>query len=135
MELSLELRQKQVLSPQMQQSVELLQMNLLAFSEYVKDAAEENPLLEWEEEDQEKETLLQMEKSLPVLFIAGGDDPVGAYGKGVQKTAQCFRNAGMQRVTLKIYPMGRHEILNEINRAEVYEDIRNWMEKQIEKLN
>ncbi|MBR5590090.1 MAG: RNA polymerase factor sigma-54 [Anaerotignum sp.] len=59
MELSLELRQKQVLSPQMQQSVELLQMNLLAFSEYVKDAAEENPLLEWEEEDQEKETLLQ----------------------------------------------------------------------------
>ena len=59
MELSLELRQKQVLSPQMQQSVELLQMNLLAFSEYVKEAAEENPLLEWEEESEEKETLLQ----------------------------------------------------------------------------
>ena len=50
MDLSLQLSQKQVLSQRMQQSVEILQMNTLALSEYAKTLAEENPLLEWEEE-------------------------------------------------------------------------------------
>ena len=49
MDLSLQLSQKQVLSQRMQQSVEILQMNTLALSEYAKTLAEENPLLEWEE--------------------------------------------------------------------------------------
>lgn len=57
MDLSLQLSQKQVLSQRMQQSVEILQMNTLALSEYAKTLAEENPLLEWNEE--EKEALLE----------------------------------------------------------------------------
>lgn len=52
MDLSLQLSQKQVLSQRMQQSVEILQMNTLALSEYAKTLAEENPLLEWNEEEQ-----------------------------------------------------------------------------------
>lgn len=63
MELSLQLQQKQVLSQKMQQSVEILQMNALALSEYAKELAEENPLLEWSEEEGmaeiKKEKLLQ----------------------------------------------------------------------------
>lgn len=63
MELSLQLRQKQVLSQKQQQSVEILQMNALALSEYAKELAEENPLLEWSEEEapaeNQKEKLLQ----------------------------------------------------------------------------
>ena len=63
MELSLQLQQKQVLSPKMQQSVEIMQMNALALSEYAKELAEENPLLEWSEEEEtteiRKEKLLQ----------------------------------------------------------------------------
>ncbi len=78
-----------------------------------------------------EENLAAMNKKLPVLFIAGGDDPVGSYGKGVRRTAQEFKNAGMEQVDTKIYPLGRHEILNEINRQEVYEDVSRWMEKQI----
>lgn len=50
MDLSLQLAQKQILSQRMQQSVEILQMNTLALSEYVRELAEENPLLEWKEE-------------------------------------------------------------------------------------
>lgn len=50
MELSLQLQQKQVLSQKMQQSVEILQMNALALSEYARELAEENPLVEWSEE-------------------------------------------------------------------------------------
>ena len=50
MELSLQLQQKQVLSLKQQQSVAILQMNALALSEYAREMAEENPLLEWSEE-------------------------------------------------------------------------------------
>ena len=75
----------------------------------------------------EQENLSVMKKDLPVLFIAGGDDPVGNYGKGVLRSAEAFRRAGMQDVSCKIYPLGRHEILNEINREEVYQDISSWL--------
>lgn len=78
-----------------------------------------------------EENLAAMDKKLPVLFIAGGDDPVGSYGKGVRRTAEEFKKAGMEQVDTKIYPLCRHEILNEINRREVYEDVSQWMEKQI----
>ncbi len=76
---------------------------------------------------QNKDNIAQMNQNMPVLFIAGGDDPVGNYGKGVVKCAAAFREAGMQKVNVKIYPLGRHEILNEINKAEVYEDVLKWL--------
>ena len=76
---------------------------------------------------QKKITLSNMNQDLPVLFIAGGDDPVGGYGKGVLKAAQAFRDAGMTDVSQRIYPLCRHEILNELNRLEVYEDISRWV--------
>ena len=69
---------------------------------------------------QRPENLAKMRKDLPVLFLAGGDDPVGNYGKGVRHAAQMFRRSGMTQVSQKIYPLGRHEILNELNRQEVY---------------
>ena len=75
----------------------------------------------------EQENLSVMKKDLPVLFIAGGDDPVGNYGKCVLRSAEAFRKAGMLDVSCKIYPLGRHEILNEINREEVYQDISSWL--------
>ena len=36
---------------------------------------------------QKPEHLEKMQKDLPVCFIAGGDDPVGSYGKGVHQAA------------------------------------------------
>ncbi len=75
-------------------------------------------------------SLNAMRKELPVFFIAGGDDPVGSYGKGVKKSAEAFRKAGMQDVSLRIYPLGRHEILNEINKEEVYEDVFRWIREK-----
>ncbi len=76
---------------------------------------------------EQPKSLAAMRKDLPVFFIAGGDDPVGSYGKGVKKSAEAFKKAGMQDVSLRIYPLGRHEILNEINKAEVYEDVYQWV--------
>ena len=74
-----------------------------------------------------------MRKDLPVFFIAGGDDPVGSYGKGVRKAADAFRKAGMQDVDVHIYPLCRHEILNEINKEEIYGDILQWMKAHVKK--
>lgn len=81
---------------------------------------------------QKPESLNAMKKNLPVFFIAGGDDPVGSYGKGVRKAAEAFRQAGMQDVTVKLYPLCRHEILNEINKEEVYQDVLTWINSKIE---
>ena len=72
--------------------------------------------------------LAKMNRKLPVYFIAGGADPVGNYGKGVEQAAEAFRKAGMERVSCKIYPEGRHEILNECNKEEVYKDTAEWIE-------
>ena len=80
---------------------------------------------------EQKENLAKMTKELPVFFIAGGDDPVGPYGKGVHTCAEAFRNAGMQDVSVRIYPLCRHEILNEINREQVYADVLKWVEKRL----
>ena len=73
------------------------------------------------------ENLNRMNRSLPVLFIAGGYDPVGDFGNGVKRAAEKFRKCGMKQVDCKIYPLARHEILNEINREEVYKDVTNWI--------
>ena len=79
---------------------------------------------------QSKPALNAMNRETPIFFIAGGDDPVGDYGKGVRAAAEAFRKVGMKQVDERIYPLCRHEILNEINKDEIYEDVAQWLEKQ-----
>lgn len=76
---------------------------------------------------QTPKNLARMKKDLPVLFIAGGEDPVGNFGKGVEQAGAAFRRAGMERVDVKIYPLCRHEILNEINRQDIYQYVAAWI--------
>lgn len=80
---------------------------------------------------EKRENLERMNRKLPVLFVAGGDDPVGNYGKGVRQTVQAFQDAGMEDVTMKIYPLDRHEVFNELNRDEVFADIRSWLKDKL----
>ena len=70
---------------------------------------------------------------LPVLFIAGAQDPVGACGKGVEAAAGLLRRAGVRDVGVKLYEGMRHEILNEPGHVEVYEDVLAWMERHAER--
>ena len=67
---------------------------------------------------------------IPILLLSGEDDPVGGFGKGVKKVSEKLRQKGY-RVTLKLYPGGRHEMLNEINKNEVYREIRSFFDKAI----
>ena len=64
-----------------------------------------------------------------MLFVSGEEDPVGGYGKGVRECFRQFKAMGFQDVTMKLYPGDRHEILNELDRAVVYDDIEAWIRK------
>lgn len=74
----------------------------------------------------------KVRRDLPVWLFSGDMDPVGDYGKGVKKVAQMLRQAGVKDVRLTLYPGGRHEMLNEINRRQVYQDLLAWTEKCLE---
>lgn len=78
-----------------------------------------------------KENLKNMPEGLPVLFLSGEEDPVGDYGKGVRDVYQSFIDLGMKRVEMKLYTDDRHEILNETNREQVYEDIYRYIQSVI----
>lgn len=71
--------------------------------------------------------LEKMPKDLPVFFVSGEDDPVGQFGRGVTKVYKQFLKLGMKQATCKLYPEDRHEILNELDREVVYEDIFEWI--------
>lgn len=79
------------------------------------------------EMNQKRENLLKMDQQLPVLFVSGGKDPVGGMSKGVLQCIDAFKRAGMRKITIRLYPEGRHEMLNEVNREEVYQDILSWL--------
>lgn len=68
----------------------------------------------------------QIPKTLPICLMAGSQDPVGDFGKGVQQVAERYRAADLS-VTMQLYPEARHEILNEINRDEVMDAMIGWM--------
>ena len=66
-------------------------------------------------------------KDLPVLIFSGENDPVGNNGKGVKEVYHKFRRAGVRNIVLKLFDNGRHEMLNEINKNEVYQFILDWI--------
>ncbi|MBO4515639.1 MAG: lysophospholipase [Lachnospiraceae bacterium] len=77
----------------------------------------------------DKKNLSRMPKDLPILMVSGDEDPVGAYGKGVEQVRLSMTGVGMENVEMKLYPGDRHEILNELDREQVMEDIAGWLEK------
>ncbi len=73
----------------------------------------------------------QVPKDLPILLTSGAEDPVGEYAKGINGIYQRLAATGHQHVTLKLYPDCRHEILNELNKDDVMNDILNWMNTEV----
>ena len=69
----------------------------------------------------------RIKKDIPILFVSGDNDPVGNNGEGVKKSYEIMKLVGSVDVTLKLYEGSRHEVLNELNRKEVFEYILNWI--------
>ncbi len=68
--------------------------------------------------------------NVPILLISGSKDPVGACGEGVRQVAEWLKASG-HSVQLQLYPEGRHEMLNELNRKEVFQDILSFINRAI----
>ena len=81
--------------------------------------------------DSSMHNLRNMDKMMPVLFFSGALDPVGEETVGLMRAVEGFRSAGCRDVTVKVYPEGRHEMLNEINRMDVYADVLAWIRSKI----
>lgn len=71
-------------------------------------------------------------KELPIFLISGEADPVGSFGKGVRQVYRQLKRCRIKDVYLYLYPEARHEILNETNREEVFQDIWDWLNMHIE---
>ncbi len=70
-------------------------------------------------------------KKFPMFFISGEDDPIGDFSKGVIETVNNLKKDEFQDINMKIYPNMRHEILNETNKEEVFDDIAIWLYSKI----
>lgn len=68
---------------------------------------------------------------MPVLLLSGEMDPVGNYSLGVKEVYDKLIKTGHSLTEMKIYPGVRHEILNEVNRQEVYNDINDFIERKV----
>lgn len=69
---------------------------------------------------------IQKSPKIPMLFISGAIDPVGEAGKGVTKVVEKYKALGYA-VELNLIKDARHEILNELNKEKVYEDVYQFM--------
>ncbi len=76
-------------------------------------------------------SLKRIPKDLPIFFVSGEDDPVGAFGKSVRKVCKKYQAAGLEHVELQLYRDDRHEILNETDRDKVYEDLYLWITENL----
>lgn len=74
--------------------------------------------------------IIKVKKDLPILFVSGCCDPVGNNGEGVRKSYEMMKMVGSLDITMKLYENDRHEVLNELNRDEVYEYIRTWLDEK-----
>lgn len=73
----------------------------------------------------------KVKKDLPILIFSGDKDPVGAMGKGVKTVYELYKKAGLEKVTLKLYEGGRHELLNDSYKDEVITDLLNWLDENL----
>jgi alpha-beta hydrolase superfamily lysophospholipase len=74
--------------------------------------------------------LAEIPKDKPILIISGAEDPVGDYGRGPFKTKKSLQSVGIENVSMKLYPWGRHEILHEAERKDAFADIYEWLKEE-----
>lgn len=87
------------------------------------------------QEIENKDNLLKVPNNLPIYIMSGDKDPVGENGKGVLRLRDRYDSLGVRDLSYKLYKGGRHEMLNEINKDEVINDIIYWLENRYTEIN
>lgn len=80
---------------------------------------------------EDPEHIANIPRELPVLLIAGDEDPVGDYGKAVTAVYETYQKAGVRDISIKLYKGDRHELTNETDKEAVYEDIGAWLKRHM----
>lgn len=78
-----------------------------------------------------KETgeIARIRKDLPIYVFVGDKDPINQDLTLLKPLTDRYEAAGLKDLTVKIYPGGRHEMLNETNREEVVADLMAWLNR------
>ncbi len=71
---------------------------------------------------------LKYRKTLPVLLLSGQEDPVGNFGKDAIRVYREFYRQRFRNITVKVF-RGRHEMLHEENKEQVFFYLLNWMQE------
>lgn len=78
-----------------------------------------------------KEWAKEVPPNLPIHLVSGRMDPVGDYGKGVEQVYEALREAKVDSLSMKFYEEDRHEVLNEPNKALVYQELLEWIQEHL----
>jgi alpha-beta hydrolase superfamily lysophospholipase len=73
----------------------------------------------------------RIRSDLPMYVFAGDHDPLNAGLSHLTPLVDRYREAGVRDITTDYYKGGRHEMLNEINRAEVVANLGRFIEHVI----
>lgn len=77
---------------------------------------------------EDRRNIKKIPKDLPILLLAGKEDPVGNYGKAVEKVYHIYKKEGIKDINIRLFENCRHELHNEVNREEVYGCIAAWLD-------
>lgn len=79
------------------------------------------------------ERMSKLPEGLPILFVSGAEDPVGGWGEGVRKAFMVYSEVTDCDVDIRLYGEDRHELLNELDKDRIYEDLLDFLEYCLEK--
>lgn len=75
----------------------------------------------------------KVRRDIPLLLLAGGEDPIGGYGKGVMQVFRRLTAHGFTDAEIKICEGCRHEVFNETNKEEIYAEALHWLNVRIKR--
>ena len=84
-------------------------------------------MFKWIKFINDKKNIASGNLDLPQLFISGGHDALSNYGEEIKTLVNLMEDLGYKNIQYKIYSESRHEVLNEINKEEVYQDIIDFL--------
>lgn len=86
-------------------------------------------LLYGTQQNEDPRNQARVRRDLPVYVFSGELDPVGQKLKSVRQLIGAYQRAGLTHVEHRFYEGARHEVLNETNKQEVYDDVLRWLER------
>lgn len=94
--------------------------------------AAQRDVIEFMIETQNKKRINESASSTPIYFISGDYDAFGDYGVAAKKLHNLYKNYGYSNVAYTVVNNCRHEVINEINRQEIYKILGDWITRNIE---